>query len=188
MDRVSASKPETCDATIAVPNLLDAIAGVDRQLRAYLGTAVKAEDERTEILHDAIAEAWCQLSVGLPMLVATTAAISFARRSASAWKQRGRHEVRATDLMIHQCGEAPDQSVGRTHRLRLWTYEEAMLLGHLTPSQRAALELHVMDSLPDKEIAARVGCSEKSVRTLRRVACRRLRLLLERGLVPPPPE
>ena len=80
-----------------------------------------------------------------------------------------------------------DEGDDSGRREELWSYEEAVLFTRLTSTQRAALELHVMDELTDREIAVRVACSEKSVRALRRVARRRLRLLLEQGLVPPPP-
>jgi DNA-directed RNA polymerase specialized sigma24 family protein len=65
-------------------------------------------------------------------------------------------------------------------------YRESML-GRLTESQRAALELHEMEGLSDRDIATIIGSSPHSVVELRRKAKRICQLLVKRGELPAPP-
>gem|GEM_PF-4785562 len=70
--------------------------------------------------------------------------------------------------------------------MALWEWE-SKALAHLTSLQRGALELHVMDKLSDSEIAKQLGCPQGSVRVLRATAKKRLRDLIAREAIPPPP-
>ena len=102
MERISVPDAVTRDVTAAAPRLKAAVASLDGQLRAYLRAAVKSEDERAEILQDALAEAWSLLSDGATIDVAAVASMSLARRLASAWKSRARHEVFVSDNAVEQ--------------------------------------------------------------------------------------
>jgi DNA-directed RNA polymerase specialized sigma24 family protein len=94
-------------------------------------------------------------------------------------------EVR-NDRVIDQLTIDDDADSRRAYRLALWAWEDAAMQ-QLTALQRGALELHVMDNLNDREIAALLGASSASVRTLRVKAKRRLRALIRGGVIPKPP-
>lgn len=175
---------------------LEMLVGAETALKSYIGKAIRNVDTREDALAECMSATWASLgpeSTGASLVsVALTAVRQYCRKM----KQRERHEVGGVEI-DSILAEAPslhfelDRAVvstairsmcadeDRRYREALWAYETETMLKHLTPNQRAALELHIMDELTDREIAESAGCSVRSVSHLRRTAIRRCRALIE---------
>lgn len=167
-----------------ISHRLRLIAFVEPIVRAYLSAASRSRDEREELHRDVIADLYTALPPDASDELAVTLALAAARRVARRCKQRERRLISARDP--DTVPQGADREEVRRYRQLLWQYEER-LLGQLSQGQRAALELHIMDGLSDRDIAALTGLSVRSLPQLRHSAKNVCRSLITRGIVPSPP-
>jgi hypothetical protein len=161
----------------------DAIHSLEPRLRAYMCRVGWRGEECEIVLADVIDDTFGELGLGAtPDAVWVKALRSLGHHATQRRKVR-QHEVRITSDAIYQSNLTESHA---QYRQALWEWAELALV-HLTVSQRAALESHVMDGQRDHEIAKALGCSRASVRVLRHTAKRRLRELIAKGAVPAPP-
>jgi DNA-directed RNA polymerase specialized sigma24 family protein len=158
----------------------EVFADVRGVIAAYLNAAVHGSVDRQKLLAEAMAATFIMIGPNTTLEATIVIALNETRRIAAGWKRLQRREVplrvQATETTVSN----------RAFREELWAYEDE-LLKRLSNSQRAALELHEMDGLSDREIALRVGCSARSLPELRRRAKIACRTIVNAGVVPPPP-
>jgi DNA-directed RNA polymerase specialized sigma24 family protein len=160
---------------------LQALDRLRSRMMAYLRHVIRDPVERRVALFDVYSEV---LALARDHKATWPLVLRVLRRIAREEWHRSR-EV-CNDRVIDQLPNDNDADDRRAHRLALWAWEDAAMR-QLTALQRGALELHVMDNLNDREIAALLGGSRASVRILRATAKKRLRALIRRGVVPRPP-
>jgi RNA polymerase sigma factor (sigma-70 family) len=143
------------------------------RLRAYFGRLRCTRAERDELVQDVLVAAWAAASETRHADRFEAALIRKLAREASARHKRlMRHEVTIADpesmAMVDQA------RIDAAHeRMRLWFWLD-QVLDRLPERQRVAIERH-MDGVPDTQIAAEIGCTEGSVRSLRSRGVRTLR-------------
>jgi DNA-directed RNA polymerase specialized sigma24 family protein len=111
------------------------------------------------------------------------AILSVLRAEARQMQRIARREI--SDAALDAAVPAPN-AASRAWRELLWAWERS-LLSWLPPSQRAALEWHVMDDMSDAAIAQRLGVPIDRVRVLRHRAAQRCRRQVLSGRHGPPP-
>jgi DNA-directed RNA polymerase specialized sigma24 family protein len=124
----------------------------------------------------------------LPGDAAHTAVLKAARDAARVWQRVARHEVVSMHALTGPPREPAASLVDPELRATQAEYCE-VLLSHLAPLERAALELHELDELDeldDRAIAQRYGTTPGSVRSSRSKAKQKLRALVKMGELPPP--
>ena len=156
-----------------------------RQLQAYFRRLPCRDAERRELVLDVLAEVFASSSEGVGTDALSDRIKRTARLRAKKWMRLLRRETRAssTNRDVEDVARTGEESDSRVHMAQ---YLES-LLSRLPLTQRAALERHVLDDQDDLTIAREIGCSIDSVRVLRHRAKCKLRLLVLRGEVPPPP-
>lgn len=165
-------------------------------LKSYIGKAIRHVDMREDALAECLSATWASLGPESTGASVVSVALTAARQYCRKMKQRERHEVGGIEIdsilaeppslhseldraVVSTAVRSQDADEDRLYREALWEYETGTMLNHLTPDQRAALELHIMDELTDREIAESAGCSVRSVSHLRRTAICRCRALIE---------
>ncbi|MEX2291371.1 MAG: SigE family RNA polymerase sigma factor [Mycobacteriales bacterium] len=119
---------------------------------ALCGDAHLAEDLVQEVLARTSSR-WGRLQPSPEPYLRTAIA-----RELISWRRRRSHGERPSDIPDHSGGHAADEIVDRDP---LWR-----LLAGLPARQRAVLVLRHYEALPDREIAALLGCRDSTVRSL----------------------
>jgi RNA polymerase sigma factor (sigma-70 family) len=182
---VARASAEPHDPTGVDPARLRALSSIRPRIRAYLRRVIRDRTERWRALSDVYSEVLAlDLDRDLERTAIWRAVLPVLRRIArDEW--RWSREI-SGEHAIGQLAANGDTDEARSYRLALWAWEDDAMR-HLSPLQRGALELHVMDGRSDGEIAELLGCSRGSVRILRATAKKRLRTLMLRGVIPEPP-
>lgn len=168
-------------ARAADPPELQVLYTLRARIMAYLRHVIRDPPERRVALFDVYSEV---LALAIDHKATWPVVLRVLRGLAREEWHRSR-EV-CNDRVIGQLTTDDDADDRRAYRLALCAWEDAAMR-QLTALQRGALELHVMDNLNDREIAALLGGSRASVRILRATAKKRLRALIRRGVIPKPP-
>jgi DNA-directed RNA polymerase specialized sigma24 family protein len=153
-------------------------------VRAYLRHVTRDEREVDALLADVVGELWCSLEPDPDPNAMWPRALQILQRIARTERKRRRRE--ASVLNPHPATFSPTTEDHQAYRVALAEWEDTVL-GHLGPSQRTALELHVMEDLSDEQIATILDCQVESVRKLRYKAKQVCRALLKAGVVSAPP-
>ena len=156
-----------------------------RRLHSYFRRLPCSRADRQELVLDVLAEVFVASSELSNSEQVARDIERTARRKARMWMRVRRHEIQPFSIS-HEAATSPRTGLER-RSFDLGHYLE-LLLRSIPPAQRAALERHVLDDQDDLTIARAVGCSVNSVRVLRHRAKSRLRLLVSRGALPPPPD
>lgn len=151
---------------------------------AWLARRVRDPSVVAEMVEDVLADACSQIQGPLDTESAWAVVVQLLKAARAQYARQRRRDRRRSPLALDVA--TPATEADPQYREMLWQWEDAAM-AKLSPAQRAALELYVMDDLSDAVIAKQIGCSLKSVKVLRNRAKRRLQLLVARGDVPLPP-
>lgn len=168
------------------PAAIAALCKLRPRIRAYLRYVIRDRDERDQAVSDLCNEVMAVvLDEDNEKVELWPQVLRVLRRIAREEWRRSR-EVQ-DDYVLDGLVADSEAENRRAYRLALWEWAETAMK-HLTTQQRGALELHAMDGLSDHDIAALLGCAQGSVRVLRATAKKRLRDLVDRGVIPMPPD
>lgn len=173
-------KAATNDATLAL------VRAMEPRMATWIRKRVRSADAAERMLRDAVADLCVVLDPETEPAVAWACAQGILRRARAAEARERRRDGRRVAADADVCAVRLAGNITSDDRMALWAWEEH-LLGRLSTRQRAALELHVMDGMSDEEIAVIVDASPKSIKVLRSRAKAKLRALIQRRRVPPPP-